>query len=334
MAARVGVALLGCGVVGKGVYDLIRANGEDIASRKGVSLDLVGIGVRDLEKDRGVPLELCTTDFFGLIENPDVDIVIEAVGGVEPAMGWLERALSSGKSVATANKELMANSGAKLIGLARASHADLRYEASVAAGIPIIAALDRQLSGNKITRIEGILNGTTNFILTNMSKSGMSFADALSEAQALGFAEADPSSDVDGFDSAYKIAILASIATAMSQDWSQVARSGIRNVEPSELAEARGRNAAVKLVAECEISSQGARMSVRTKELPPSHPLSHVDGSTNAIVISGDPVGTLTFFGPGAGAGPTASALVGDIVEMAVNTLAGRVAQPYTWHKP
>jgi homoserine dehydrogenase len=323
------VALLGCGTVGHGVLRLIHENGDSIAQRRSIRFDVVGVGVRDLAKPRQTYGYKLTDDLSGLMAQ-DIDVAIEAMGGVEPTLRLLEGALERGVSVATANKELMAKHGAHLIAVARAHRAELRYEASVAAGIPVIAALDRQLAANRVARIQGILNGTTNYMLSRMADEGLSFDQALQICQELGYAEADPTADVDGFDAAYKLTILASIASGHWQDWNRVQRQGIRGVSLQDLDRAKRNGQRIRLLAEYRAEGHG-HLSVIPVAVSADHPLFGVHGSTNAVVIDAEPVGTVTLVGPGAGAGPTASALMGDAVEIGCNLALGIRTIPHAW---
>lgn len=323
MSAKVGIGLLGFGTVGVGIHDLLVANAASIAERRGVSLSLNRVGVRDLSKPRAASFGRLTDDLMAVVEDPETHVVAEVMGGVEPARALIRRALELGKPVATANKELMAKHGAQLLAHARENGVGLRYEASVGGGIPVLAALDRQLQANRIEKIEGIVNGTCNYILTRMEHEGKPFEEILKDAQAIGFAEADPSADVDGFDSAYKLTILASIATGKAVDWTTVNREGIRGVSLDDVAAAKAEGKRIKLVAKMD----GSSLSVAPEVVDAEHPLYSVMGGENAIAITGSPLGTVTLRGPGAGAGPTASAVMGDVVELA--TGAGTL--PYLW---
>jgi homoserine dehydrogenase len=282
--------------------------------------------VRRLARSRGdlpVSKDLFTTDALGLVKRDDVDIVIEVVGGIEPARGWLVDALRGGKSVVTANKALLAEDGPALHDAAAEGNADLYYEASVAAAIPLLRPLRDSLHGDRITRVTGIVNGTTNFILSRMDASGASFHDALEEATALGYAEADPTADVEGFDAAAKAAILASLAFHTRVRAADVYREGITEVTASDVESAQEMGCIIKLL--CIASSVDGAVSVRVHPamIPRTHPLASVGDAFNAVFVEAEAAGQLMFYGRGAGGAPTASAVVGDIVAVARNRLAG-----------
>jgi homoserine dehydrogenase len=320
------LALLGCGVVGGEVVRLLHEQADDLRARIGAPLELVGIAVRRLGRDRGelpVDKSLFTTDALGLVKRDDVDIVIEVVGGIEPARGWLVDALRGGKSVVTANKALLAEDGPALHDAAAEGNADLYYEASVAAAIPLLRPLRDSLHGDRITRVTGIVNGTTNFILSRMDASGASFHDALEEATALGYAEADPTADVEGFDAAAKAAILASLAFHTRVRAADVYREGITEVTASDVESAQEMGCIIKLL--CIASSVDGAVSVRVHPamIPRTHPLASVGDAFNAVFVEAEAAGQLMFYGRGAGGAPTASAVVGDIVAVARNRLAG-----------
>jgi homoserine dehydrogenase len=320
------VALLGCGVVGGEVVRLLHEHADDLTARIGARLELVGIAVRRLGRDRGaVPVDptLFTTDALGLVKRDDVDIVVEVVGGIEPARTWLVEALRNGKSVVTANKALLAEDGAALHDAAAEGTADLYYEAAVAGAIPLLRPLRDSLHGDRITRVTGIVNGTTNFILSKMDASGASFHDALEEATELGYAEADPTADVEGFDAAAKAAILASLAFHTRVRAADVYREGITEVTAGDVASAQEMGHVIKLL--CIASSVDGAVSVRVHPamIPRSHPLASVNDAFNAVFVEAEAAGQLMFYGRGAGGAPTASAVVGDIVAVARNRLAG-----------
>lgn len=334
MAVPVRIGLLGFGTVGRGVQDLIEANRDVIAGRRGLNLHLASIGARDLEKHHSAAKAPLTANLHEIVESVDVDVVIEAIGGVEPAFLLIKTALESGKCVATANKELIAKRGAELIGIARQCGVDLRYESSVMAGTPILAILDRQLQANRVRTIEGIVNGTTNMILTKMAQDGMHFEDALALCQNLGYAEADPSSDIDGLDATYKLTILASIATGIAQNWETVDRLGIRGITLDMIEDATGTEKAIKLIARAEIDEKGGtKMTVKPEALPNAHPLATVDNSMNGIVIETDQAGRIVLIGPGAGGAQTASGLVGDVVETMAMRISGCATVPHAWSR-
>ncbi len=326
MSERVRVALLGCGVVGAEVVRLLHEQSEDLHARIGAPLDLAGIAVRRPGRARAalpVDAALFTTDALGLVKRDDVDVVVEVVGGIEPARTWLVEALHAGKSVVTANKALLAEDGAALHDAAALGNADLYYEASVAGAIPLLRPLRESLHGDRITRVTGIVNGTTNFILSSMDATGASFHDALEEATALGYAEADPTADVEGFDAAAKATILASLAFHTRVQASDVYREGITEVTAGDVASARAMGCTIKLL--CIASSVDGAVSVRVHPamIPRSHPLASVGDAFNAVFVEADAAGQLMFYGRGAGGSPTASAVIGDIVAVARNRLAG-----------
>jgi homoserine dehydrogenase len=319
------VALLGCGVVGSEVVRLLREQGPDLASRVGVPLELAGIAVRRPEQARDLDVDpaLFTTDAAALVARDDVDIVVEVIGGIEPARTLLLAALERGRPVVTANKALLASDGAALHDAAAKAGADLYFEASVAGGIPLLRPLKESLAGERITRVLGIVNGTTNFILTRMHETGASFAEALAEATALGYAEADPTADVEGYDAAAKAAILASIAFHSRVRVEDVHREGIVDVTADDIANARAMNRVVKLLAICERAGSGVSVRVHPAMIPVTHPLASVREAFNAVFVEGESVGQLMFYGRGAGGAPTASAVLGDIVAVGRNLTSG-----------
>jgi homoserine dehydrogenase len=322
------VALLGCGVVGSQVVRLLREQADELAARIGAPLDLVGIAVRRPGRHADVPAELLTTDAEQLVARDDVDLVVEVIGGIEPARTLLLAALESGKSVVTANKALLADDGATLHDAAAKAGVDLYYEAAVAGAIPLLRPLRESLAGDRITRVMGIVNGTTNFILSRMDATGAGFDEALAEATALGYAEADPTADVDGYDAAAKAAILAGLAFHTRVTMSDVHREGIGEVTAADIASARAIDCTVKLLAICE-RVQGAdgteRVSVRTHPamIPRSHPLAGVGDAFNAVFVEAEAAGSLMFYGRGAGGPPTASAVLGDLVAVARHRVSG-----------
>jgi homoserine dehydrogenase len=333
MAIR--VALLGCGVVGAAVVRLLHDQADDLEARIGTPIELAGIAVRRLNLDRGdLPVDpaLFTSDALGLLKRDDIDVVVEVVGGIEPARSWLVEALRAGKSVVTGNKALLAEDGAALHDAATEGAADLYYEAAVAAAIPLLRPLRESLHGDRITRVTGIVNGTTNFILSNMDASGASFHDALEEATALGYAEADPTADVEGFDAAAKAAILASLAFHTRVRAADVYREGITEVTAADIASARAMGCTIKLL--CIASNVDDAVSVRVHPamIPRSHPLASVSDAFNAVFVEARAAGPLMFYGRGAGGAPSASAVVGDIVAVARNRIAGvRAASESTY---
>jgi homoserine dehydrogenase len=324
------VAVLGCGSVGSQVVRLLRDQGGDLAARVGAPVELVGVAVRRLDaaRDVDVPAGLLTTDATGLVTRDDVDLVVEVIGGIEPARSLILAALESGASVVTANKALLAEDGPTLFEAAEKAGRDLYYEAAVAGAIPILRPLRESLAGDKVTRVLGIVNGTTNFILDKMDTSGAGFAEALEEAQELGYAEADPTADVEGFDAAAKAAILASLAFHTRVTASDVHREGISEVTAADVASAREMNSVVKLLAICELrvtedGQSAVAVRVHPAMIPTSHPLASVRGAYNAVFVESEAAGQLMFYGPGAGGSPTASAVLGDLVTVARNRLAG-----------
>jgi homoserine dehydrogenase len=320
------VALLGCGNVGAQVVRLLHEQATDLTARIGAPLELVGVAVRRLGLQReGLPVDpsLFTTDPLGLVKRDDVDMVVEVVGGIEPARTWLVEALRSGKSVVTANKALLAEDGPALHDAAAEGGADLYYEAAVAGAIPLLRPLRESLHGDQITRVTGIVNGTTNFILSRMDSSGAGFTEALEEASALGYAEADPTADIEGFDAAAKAAILASLAFHTRVRAADVYREGITEVTAADMASAQAMGATIKLL--CIASRTGDAVSVRVHPamIPRTHPLASVGDAFNAVFVEAEAAGQLMFYGRGAGGAPTASAVVGDMVAVARNRLAG-----------
>ena len=317
------VGLLGFGTVGTGVVRLLREHADEIAARLGANLAVGPVAVRDPQRVRDIEVEHLTDDPGAVVDDPDVDIVVEVMGGVEPARSLIERALKGGKSVVTANKELVATVGFELAAVADEHGAWLEYEAAVAGGIPIIRPLRESLAGDRVRRILGILNGTTNFILTKMTEEGVDFGDALAEAQRLGFAEADPAADVEGADAASKLAILASIAFDSRVVAGDVFREGITRVTATDIAHARRMGYVIKLLGIAESSDGDIAVRVHPALVPKEHPLASVRESFNAVFVEAEAVGDLMFYGRGAGSLPTASAVVGDIVDVARGVLSG-----------
>jgi homoserine dehydrogenase len=322
--AALKIALLGCGVVGSQVARLLTEQATDLAARVGAPLELAGIAVRRLPARRpGIDPALLTTDAVGLATRPDVDIVVEVIGGIEPARSLLLAAMKNGKSAVTANKALLAEHGEEIHGASREHGADLYYEASVAGAIPLLRPLRESLAGDTVHRVLGIVNGTTNFILDRMDSSGADFTDALEEAQTLGYAEADPTADIEGFDAAAKAAILAGLAFHTRVTAADVHREGITEVTAADIASARLLGRIVKLLAIAERSGDGVAVRVHPAMIPRSHPLAAVAGAYNAVFVEAASAGQLMFYGAGAGGTPTASAVLGDIVAVARNRLAG-----------
>jgi len=324
------VALLGCGVVGSEVARLLVEQADDLALRIGARLELAGIAVRRVGHRRNAAIDtsLLTADAQALVSRPDVDIVVEVIGGIEPARTLMLSALKTGKPVVTANKALLAENGAEIYGAAREYGADLYYEASVAGAIPLLRPLRESLAGDTVHRVLGIVNGTTNFILDRMDSSGAGFAESLEEAQALGYAEADPTADVEGFDAAAKAAILASLAFHTPVTAADVHREGITDVTAADIGSARALGRVVKLLAICERYAGnngrgGISVRVHPAMIPRSHPLAAVSEAYNAVFVEAQSAGRLMFYGAGAGGTPTASAVLGDLVAVARNRLAG-----------
>jgi homoserine dehydrogenase len=322
------VALLGCGVVGTQVVRLLDEQARDLAHRVGAPLELAGIAVRRPARHQDVPADLLTTDAQALVDRDDVDLVVEVIGGIEPARSLLLAALRGGKSVVTANKALLAEDGATLHDAAASAGVDLYYEASVAGAIPLLRPLRESLAGDRITRVMGIVNGTTNYILSRMDATGAGFDEALAEATALGYAEADPTADIDGYDAAAKAAILAGLAFHTRVTMSDVHREGIGDVTAADITSAKAIDCTVKLLAICErvTGDDGReRVAVRTHPamLPRTHPLAGVGDAFNAVFVEAEAAGSLMFYGRGAGGAPTASAVLGDLVAVARNRVSG-----------
>ncbi|WP_281283668.1 homoserine dehydrogenase [Nonomuraea longispora] len=321
------VALLGCGVVGSQVIRLMHEQAGDLAARIGAPLELAGVAVRRLGRKRDVEIapELFTTDAEALVTRDDIDIVVEVIGGIEPARSLIVAALAGGKSVVTANKALLAEDGASLYEAARRGNGDLYFEASVAGAIPLLRPLRESLAGDHVKRVLGIVNGTTNYILDKMDTTGGSFTDALEEAQTLGYAEADPTADIEGFDAAAKAAILAGLAYHSRVTAAEVHREGITEITATDVASAKDMGYVIKLLAICARSDDGRSFGVRVHPamIPRSHPLAGVREAYNAVFVEAESAGQLMFYGKGAGGAPTASAVLGDLVAVARNRLAG-----------
>jgi len=321
---RVGV--LGCGNVGGPLVELIAEQRDAVEARTGLRLAVTRIAVRDLGKPRpaGVDPALLTTDAQSVVDDPDIDLVVEVIGGVEPARELIRAALKAGKPVITGNKELLASVGAELFQAAEAAGVDFLFEAAVAGGIPIIRPLRESLVGERITRVTGIVNGTTNYILTRMTEAGASYDEALAEAQAFGYAEADPTADVDGFDAGAKVAIIASIAFGAAVTAADVHLEGISKITEQDIEYARRMGYVIKLLAVAE-QNDGGEIGVRVHPamVPTTHPLAAVRESFNAVFVEGASVGDLMFYGRGAGGGPTSSAILGDLIDAALNRHKG-----------
>ncbi|SNR91868.1 homoserine dehydrogenase [Geodermatophilus saharensis] len=327
MTAPLRVALLGCGTVGGAVLRLVGEQAADLAARVGRPVEVAGVAVRRPDRHPEVPAELLTTDALGLVTRDDVDLVVEVIGGIEPARSLIQAAIEAGKSVVSANKALLAEDGVALHAAAAKAGVDLYYEASVAGAIPLLRPLRESLAGDQIRRVVGIVNGTTNYILSRMAETGAGFSEALAEATELGYAEADPTADVDGFDAAAKAAILASLAFHSAVTASDVHREGISAVTATDVARAAEIGCTVKLLAICERvgGPDGESVAVRVHPamIPTGHPLAAVGGAFNAVFVEAEAAGQLMFYGQGAGGEPTASAVLGDLVAVARNRVAG-----------
>ncbi len=320
------VALLGCGVVGSEVARIMTTHADDLTARIGAPVELAGVAVRRPDKVReGIAPELVTTDATALVKRGDIDVVIEVIGGIEPARALITTAFEHGASVVSANKALLAQDGAALHAVAEQHDKDLYYEAAVAGAIPLIRPLRESLAGDKINRVMGIVNGTTNFILAAMDSTGAGYQEALDEATALGYAEADPTADVEGFDAAAKAAILAGISFHTRVRLDDVYREGMTEVTAADFASAKEMGCTIKLLAICERAEDGASVTARVHPamIPLSHPLASVRGAYNAVFVESDAAGQLMFYGPGAGGSPTASAVLGDLVAVCRNRLNG-----------
>jgi len=318
------VAIIGFGTVGEGTYRMLVDNEEEILGKIGAPVSVQKIGIRDRSKARSLDRCLFTDDIASICNDPEIDVILELIGGEHPAAEIVDTALDAGKHVVTANKELIAKHGSRLITKARTLSLDLHFEAAVGGGIPVVQPLKHQLAGNDIVKMMGILNGTTNYILTRMRADGADFADALAEAQAQGYAEADPTNDVDGFDTMYKIAILAAIAFGKQVPLDRVHREGISKITATDISYADALGYAIRLlgIAE-EISPDEIMVRVHPTLIPKDHPLAAVHDVYNAIWLHGDFVGDLMFSGRGAGAHPTASAVVGDLIDVGRNIQIG-----------
>ena len=319
--------MLGAGVVGSQIARLLIANKSDLASRSGANLELVSIAVKDSKLKRdGIPTTLLTNDAKSIVNDPQIDLVIEVIGGIDPAKELILTALKNGKSVVTANKALLAKHGAELYAAADKANVDLYYEAAVAGAIPILRPLRESLVGDHVIRVMGIVNGTTNYILTKMDENGAAFADALKEAQALGFAESDPSADIEGFDAAAKAAILAGLAFHSRVTDNDVYREGISKITAADVKVAKAMEMVIKLLAIAELTPEGA-VSVRVHPalISRTHPLASVRDSFNAVFVEAESAGQMMFYGKGAGGAPTASAILGDLVAVARHKVNGGI---------
>lgn len=325
------VALAGIGVVGGGVVRLLEANRDLIARRAGRAIEIVALSARDRHKDRGVDLTpyRWEDDMDALVAAEDVDVIVEMIGGADgPALTLARHALGAGKALVTANKAMIAHHGLDLARLAEEKDTPLKYEAAVAGGIPVIKAIREGASANEIARVYGILNGTCNYILTLMERDGADFAEALAAAQAQGYAEADPSFDIDGVDAAHKLSILAALCFGTRLDFGAVGIAGIRNLIAADIREAEALGHRVRLIGMAERDGHALYQQVQPCLVPSDHPLAYVPGALNAVVAEGNFVGRLFFEGAGAGAGPTASAIVADIIDIARDEYGPAFAMP------
>ncbi len=323
------LGFLGMGTVGCGAANILLKNTAMIEHRARCRFEIVKVAVRNPQKPRPVnlPPEIYTTDTYSIVTDPRIDIVVEVMGGLEPAFDLLVTALRQGKSVVTANKELLAKRGSELLDIAKEVGTDVYFEASVAGGIPIISALKQSFAGETIHRIVGIVNGTTNYILTHMSRDGLNFEQALKEAKEKGFAEADPSDDVDGHDATYKIAILAAIAFGFRIKVDTIYREGIRNIDISDIRYADELGYNIKLLAIAKQENGVIELRVHPTLVPKTHPLAAVSDQFNAILIEGENVGRLMFYGQGAGGPPTGNSVVSDVIDAARNIVFGSKAR-------
>ena len=323
------IGLLGCGTVGGALVDLLDARRATITARTGVELRIGAIAVRDTAKhqDRLADPSLLTTDSAAVVADPEVDIVIELIGGTDPALTLVRTALENGKPVITGNKELLAAHGPELYAVAAEHGVDLLFEAAVAGGIPLIRPLRESLVGEDISRVMGIINGTTNYILTKMTQEGADYAGALADAQALGYAEADPTADVEGYDAGAKAAIIASIVFGVDVRSSDVQHEGISSITAADIDTAKRLGYVIKALAVIERADGEVAVRVHPAMVSTGHPLANVNDSFNAVFVEGATVGDLMFYGRGAGGGPTASAVLGDLVDAAVNVANGAAAR-------
>ena len=318
------IGLLGLGTVGGGVYKLVERQKKDMVSKAGANVEIAKILVHNMNKKReGVDASLLTDKWENIITNDEIDIIVEVMGGIEPAKTMIEEALKAGKSVVTANKDLLAEYGEELLELAKENHVDLMFEASVAGGIPIMRPLRKCLLGNEITQVMGIVNGTTNYILTKMFEKDMSFEEALAKATELGYAEADPTADIEGLDAGRKVAIMASSAFHSKVVFDDVYIEGITKITSSDIRYAKEFGSVIKLIGVAKNTADGIETCVYPMLVSVEHPLASVRNSFNAVMVHGDAVDDVMFYGRGAGEFPTASAVVGDILDVARNVVWG-----------
>ena len=322
-------ALLGAGVVGSGVYELAQILAEDIEYKTGAALEIKKVLVRNLNKKReGIAEEILTDNWKDIVEDPEIDIVIELMGGIEPARTYILEAIAAGKQVVTANKDLLAEDGRELLEASDAAGTDLLFEASVGGAIPIIRPLKQSMAGDNITEIMGIVNGTTNYILTKMSEKGMSYEDALRQATELGYAESDPTADVEGYDAGRKIAIMASLAFHSRVTFSQVYTEGITKISADDIRYAKEFGYVIKLLGLARNTPEGIEVKVHPMLIDENHPLAGVKDAFNAVFVHADAMDDAMFMGRGAGQMPTASAVMGDVVDVMRNLVyncCGRV---------
>lgn len=324
-SSPVRVGVLGCGTVGGSLIQLIQDDAASIHARTGVQLEVTRVAVRNLSAERAVRLDetVLTRDASGLVNDPEIDVVVETIGGIEPARQLVIDALKGGKPVITANKELVANCGAELFEAAAAGGVDLMFEAAVAGGIPLMRSLRESLIGERLSRVMGIVNGTTNFILTKMTEEGADYGEVLAEAQQLGYAEADPTADVEGHDAGAKAAILATIAFGERVVAGDVYQEGISRLTPADISAAARMGHVIKLLAVVDRTDGQIAVRVHPAMVPESHPLASVRDSFNAVFLEGDAVGDLMLYGRGAGGFPTASAMLGDLIGASRNLRRG-----------
>ncbi|MFF0827324.1 homoserine dehydrogenase [Brevibacillus sp. NPDC003359] len=319
------LGLMGFGTVGTGVVRIIQAHQEDLQKQTGLSIEISRILVKDAEKSRNIPLmeSALTTNPASLLDDPEIEVIVEVIGGIHPAKEYILGALERGKHVVTANKDLMALHGAEILEKAQEKGCDVFYEASVAGGIPILRALVEGFSSDRIAKMMGIVNGTTNYIMTKMSQEGAEYSEVLKEAQALGYAEQDPTSDVEGFDAARKMAILATLGFRVPMKLEDVDVKGISSVSKEDIAYGKQLGYEIKLLGLARRDEEAIEVSVQPTLVPKSHPLASVNGVFNAVYVHGEAVGETMFYGPGAGELPTATAVVSDLVTVVKNRKLG-----------
>lgn len=325
---RVGVGILGGGTVGGALAQKLLEDGDVISAKSGVELELIAVAVRDLDRERPFPSSYATDDLSAVVEDERVQLVVELMGGVEPARSLILAALRAGKPVVSANKALIAAHGPELFQAAADAGVSLLFEAAVGGGIPLIRPLSESLAGERLSRILGIVNGTTNYILTAMDAEGASYDDVLTEAQRLGYAEADPTADVAGLDAAAKAAILAGLGFGVWVESDAIHTEGIESIETTDIDFARDLGYCIKLLAVAEGTDAGISVRVHPSLVPLDHPLANVRGANNAVFVEGEAVGELLFMGPGAGGDPTATAVLGDVIDAAKDLLAGTRVAP------